>query len=140
MKLTRAADYAIAGVVCLAKRGADKRVLVADIARELNVSSSFLPKIFQELVSAKILIGHRGARGGFALLRETKDLTLLDIIEAVDGPMAINLCLESENACENRPECSVHPVWVSVQKKMVETLSATSIADILEDIKNNERQ
>jgi len=125
MQITRQADYAIRAVRYLAKQGSDKRVATSTVAREMKIPPSFLAKIISQLSIAGLLHTSRGARGGVSLAREPKEISVLDVVEAIDGPILLNECVGSNKPCCFEGECLVHPIWLEVQENLVKRLSET---------------
>lgn len=117
MEITRETDYAIRCVLYLAGRQNDV-IMVDEIAREMAVPKSFLAKIVQKLVRAKFAKSHRGVRGGFQLAKRPAEITLLNIIETIQGPVAMNRCAIDEEVCCFSSTCSVHPVWIDLRRKV----------------------
>ena len=97
MKISRSTGYALLAVGYLAKHQEEGIILSQDVSKEYNIPLEYLLKILQQLVKANILRSKRGPRGGFSLARPPKEITLLQVIEAVDGPMVSQLDL-SEHA------------------------------------------
>ncbi|MEA3407479.1 MAG: Rrf2 family transcriptional regulator [Chloroflexota bacterium] len=124
MRLTRGADYGARGVVYLAKRPPDTVALVGDIASAEDLPSSYLAKIFQSLVKEGILRSHRGAKGGFSLERPAEEITLLEVIEAVDGPIGLCPCLVPSQGCEKMDTCALYPVLAEAQEQMLKVLES----------------
>jgi Rrf2 family protein len=121
MQITRETDYAIRCVIYLAgKRGAV--TMVDEISREKSIPKSFLAKILQKLSKSGIVRSYRGVRGGFELARVPGEISLLDVIEAVQGPVAMNACALDESVCSLSGSCSVHPVWVEVREEVEKLL------------------
>lgn len=125
MQITRQADYAIRAVRYLAKQGSTQRVATSTVAREMKIPPSFLAKIISQLSIAGLLHTSRGARGGVSLAREPKEISLLDVVEAIDGPILLNECVGTNKPCTFEKECLVHPIWLEVQQSLVSRLSAT---------------
>ncbi len=94
MNINRSTDYALLAVGYLAKHQEKKIVLSDDISKKYNIPLEYLLKMLQQLVRANVLRSKRGPRGGFSLARPPKKINLLQIIEAVEGPMISNLNLE----------------------------------------------
>jgi len=131
LRLTSAADYAILAMThmaCLSEGAVARR---SDIVRAHGLPSSFLAKILQSLVKAGLLRSNRGVDGGFVLARPASEITLLDVIEAVEGPLALAACTESPCACDRLQECAAQPVWLAVQSKMAELLRASTLEDLV---------
>jgi Rrf2 family protein len=80
---------------------------------------------------AGLLHTSRGARGGVSLARDPKDITLLEVVEAIDGPIQLNECLGEDGACMFEDNCPIKPVWCDVQNELVRRLKATNFADLL---------
>ena len=125
MQITRQADYAIRAVRYLAKHGSDERVATSTVAKEMQIPPSFLAKIISQLSIAGLLNTSRGARGGVSLARESKDISVLDVVEAIDGPILLNECIGSNKPCVFEDDCLVHPIWHEVQESLVSKLRAT---------------
>ncbi len=125
MQITRQADYAIRAVRYLAKQGSTQRVATSTVAKEMRIPPSFLAKIISQLSIAGLLHTSRGARGGVSLAREPKEISLLDVVEAIDGPILLNECVGTNKPCTFQKECLVHPIWLEVQQSLVSRLGAT---------------
>jgi Rrf2 family transcriptional regulator, iron-sulfur cluster assembly transcription factor len=116
--ISRKADYAIRGMVYLAWRPKDEVCSIKNIAVFAEASQTFLAKIFQQFNRMGIVKSYRGTGGGFTLGRPAGDITLLDIVEAVDGPILINACVLAKGTCGRDDTCPAHPVWKEVQQQM----------------------
>ena len=127
MKLTRGADYGTLGILYLAKQPRDRVVLISEVAEAQRVPESYLAKIFQDLAKAGLVRSHRGARGGFTLARPPEEITLRQVIEAIEGPLALNRCLDPREGCENSPDCPLHAALAKAQETLVSTLDAVTL-------------
>ncbi len=125
MQITRQADYAIRAVRYLAKQGPNQRSATSTVAQEMKIPPSFLAKIISQLSIAGLLHTSRGARGGVTLARDAKEISLLDVVEAIDGPILLNECVGDPADCEFSDDCLVHPIWVEAQEALVKRLSET---------------
>ena len=114
MRITRETDYAVRCILYLAER-TNEDVASSEISEAMSIPQSFLQKTVQKLVKGKLLQSLKGARGGVRLLKSPEEISLLDVVEVVQGPLAVNLCALEENKCERESSCSVHPAWVKVQ-------------------------
>lgn len=130
MKLTRGGEYGIRGVLYLAQQDNGKVSMLSAIAKEQDVPPRFLAKIFQALAKAGVVKSHRGAKGGFSLARPATEITIKDVIEAVEGPIHLNVCLVAEGECGRDRFCSVHSVWGDAQAKMIDVLSQKNFAEL----------
>ena len=125
MQITRQADYAIRAVRYLAKQGPNQRSATSTVALEMKIPPSFLAKIISQLSIAGLLHTSRGARGGVTLARDAKDISLLDVVEAIDGPILLNECVGDPADCVFSDDCLVHPIWVEAQETLVKRLRET---------------
>ena len=107
MQVTRASEYAMLGLLALARRSGGEVALLDVVAREEDVPVSFLGKIFQSLAKAGLVKSSRGSGGGFALTKPPGDITALEVIEAVEGPLALTRCLDEETGCEHAGGCAL---------------------------------
>jgi Rrf2 family protein len=128
MQLTRAADYAVRVMIHLASQPEDTVVSKTLLAKAAEAPESFLSKILQSLARAGLIQARRGVEGGFSLLSRGAGASLLDVVEAIDGPIALNLCLNSDVSCHRQPGCAAHKVWVQAQSAMLSVLSGAKIA------------
>jgi len=125
MQITRQADYAIRAVRYLAKLGPNQRAATSTVAQEMKIPPSFLAKIISQLSIAGLLHTSRGARGGVTLAREAGEISMLDVVEAIDGPILLNECVGDPANCTFSEDCMVHPIWVEVQETLVKRLRET---------------
>lgn len=130
MKLTRASDYAIRGVVYMSMQPQGAIVVIPEVAREMDVPVGFLARIFQSLSRAGIVISHRGKKGGYSMARKPEEVSLCDVVEAVEGDIKLNICLDGYNACKRMDYCPVRKELANVQKDLVESLGKTNFADL----------
>jgi Rrf2 family protein len=131
MQITRQADYAVRAVLYLASLGDGGRAPTGQIARKQHVPPSFLAKIVSQLSVAGVLHTSRGARGGVSLARSPSEISLLEVIEVIDGPVALNECVTDPEACAYRDDCPVHEIWCQAQADLLHTLSATHFGYLL---------
>jgi Rrf2 family protein len=130
MQLTRAADYAIRVMIHLATLPAHERALLPALALATGAPESFLSKILQALCRAGFIASQRGQTGGFELLRPGRHASIRAVVEAIDGPIKLNLCLISGTACRRKSRCPAHPVWAKAQEAMLEVLNTSTIAGL----------
>lgn len=130
MQITRQADYAVRAVLHLARSG-DTRTATSSIAEEQKIPPSFLAKIISQLSIAGLLHTSRGARGGVTLARDPKEITLLEVIEAIDGPIQLNECVGNTGACSFEGACPLRPVWCDAQEELVTRLKGTNFQTLL---------
>lgn len=130
MQITRQADYAVRAVLYLAKNG-EQRSATSQVAQEQRIPPSFLAKIISQLSIAGLLHTSRGARGGVTLAREPQEITLLEVIEAIDGPIQLNECVGENSTCTFDNDCPLKPVWCDAQDELVKKLKNTNFAQLM---------
>ena len=128
MQLTRAADYGVRVMIYLATLPEDQRAPLPDLARATQAPESFLSKVLQSLAHAELIISRRGKAGGFAILPRGREASMREVIEAVDGPICLNICLNGSKDCDRKPTCSAHPVWARAQRAMLDVLMAATVS------------
>jgi len=126
MQITRQADYAVRAVVYLSEIGEGERAATSRIAEEQKIPPSFLAKIVSQLSVAGLLQTSRGARGGVSLARKPEDISLLEVVEAIDGPILLNECVADGGICVFGDTCQMRPVWCEAQSELVARLGNTS--------------
>ena len=128
MQLTRAADYAVRVMVYLATLAPEKRVFLPDLAEATSTPESFLSKVMQALARAGLISSRRGKHGGFAILPKGREATMREVIEALDGPISLNVCLNRGDDCERKSWCPAHPVWARAQRAMIDVLMGVTVS------------
>jgi Rrf2 family protein len=137
MQITRATDYAVRATIHLGTLPTLVRVPGPVLARAIGAPESFVSKVLQQLVQAGLVSSQRGMRGGFQLARRAADISLLEVVEAVEGPPQLNLCLPPESDCSRKEWCGAHPVWAEAQEALVRVLGEASIAQLARDSNSN---
>ncbi|OGO06783.1 MAG: hypothetical protein A2Y73_06145 [Chloroflexi bacterium RBG_13_56_8] len=130
MRLTRGADYGARGMLYLAQQPSDSVVLVGKIASEERLPESYLAKIFQDLAKEGVIRSHRGAKGGFSLARPADQISLREIIEAIDGPIALNRCLAPWEGCDKIETCSLYPILAKAQQELLGVLDSVTLQEL----------
>jgi Rrf2 family protein len=122
LQVTRRIDYGLRAMIYLASRETGSVVTFRDIARLMHIPEDFLAKILKTLVDAGLVRSMRGAHGGYSLARAPADISFLEVIEAVEGPVQLNLCMaeEGKQACGLSPACTMYSVWKEAQARMLE--------------------
>jgi Rrf2 family protein len=131
MQITRQADYAVRAMLYLARLGPNQRAATSQVAHEQKIPPSFLAKIISQLSIAGLLHTSRGARGGVTLARDPKEINLLEVIEAIDGPITLNECAGENGACAFDNDCPLRPVWCDAQEELVRRLKSTNFDQLL---------
>ena len=132
MQITRQADYAIRAILYLAQLGPDEKASTSQIAEEKDIPLSFLAKIIAQLSVAGLLQTMRGARGGVTLARPAKDINLLEVVEAIDGPIQINECVNDSYQCSQHG-CPMRGIWQDTQADLVNRLRSSTFDQFVAD-------
>jgi Rrf2 family protein len=127
MLLSRQADFAVRVVLDLATLGEGP---IREVARRQSVSPAYVGRISQSLVRAGLVRSQRGRLGRLALARSPEEITMLDVIEAVDGPIRVDRCLLAPGECGRELFCPAYPVGQSIIKYAVDRMGSTTVADL----------
>jgi Rrf2 family iron-sulfur cluster assembly transcriptional regulator len=130
MQLTRAADYAVRVMVHMASLPRAARMSLLALAEATGAPVSFLSKVLQALTRERLISSRRGPAGGFEISSRGRKATMREVIEAIDGPIRLNVCLTAGKACARAAWCPAHPVWVRAQEAMLSVLNSALIADL----------
>ena len=121
-RLSRSADYAIRGLLYLSLNYEGGKLSIEEISKAKDIPVSFLAKLFQTLAKRGFVRSFRGPEGGFALTKPPRDINLVEVIEAVEGPIFLNDCLIQKGYCPQDEVCPVHDVWQETQRKFLDDL------------------
>lgn len=132
MQITRQADYALRAMLYLAQLEPSQRAATSQIAEEQHIPPSFLAKIISQLSIAGLIHTSRGARGGVSLARNPQEISVLEVVEAIDGPIALNECTHGTSACPFGENCPLRPLWCETQSELIERLRNTNFAAFLQ--------
>lgn len=132
MQLTRQADYAIRAVLYLAEHKPEERITTAEVGREQHIPLTFLTKIMAQLSAAGLVQATRGSHGGIALARPATEVSLLDIVEAIEGPVQLNACVAEPTGCPMGTSCKVQAVWCDAQSDLINRLKTTNFASLIQ--------
>jgi Rrf2 family protein len=130
LRISRKIDYGLRAMIYLASIPSDAVVPFREIARQMLVPEDFLAKILKTLVDHGLVRSTRGPHGGYALARPSTDVSFLEVIEAVEGPIALNVCLDGDDACGKLPACTMASVWKEGQEKMLEVYRAAKLSSL----------
>jgi len=127
--LSQSVGYAIQALTCFPDDG--KSRLVREVAEEAKVPAAYLAKLVKRLADAKVVISRRGIKGGTWLSRPAKDITLMQISEAIDGKKWLGKCLMGLKECDDDRACPTHEFWKVARAQIEEKLNGTSLADVM---------
>ncbi|MCE5207595.1 MAG: Rrf2 family transcriptional regulator [Chloroflexi bacterium] len=132
MQITRQADYAIRAILFLTENDPNLRASTSQIAEQKHIPPSFLAKIISQLSIAGLIHTSRGARGGVSLARPADQISVMEVVEAIDGPIALNQCtFSSLETCPFGDNCPVREMWMDAQCHLVEKLKNTTFNDFI---------
>lgn len=119
-------------MIYLAKLEPSVRASTSQIAQNQSIPPSFLAKIISQLSIAGLIHTSRGARGGVSLARPPENISVLEVVEAIDGPIALNECTHDAQACAFGPDCVLRPLWCEAQSELVKRLRSTNFQKVLD--------
>jgi Rrf2 family protein len=127
LQLTRGGEYALRAMTYLACVPDGQVASLRDICHAQDIPETFLAKILQSLAHAGLAVSHRGAHGGFALARPATEISMRDVVEAVDGPIALNPCVLCPEECVRSEACQVHKAWEQAQEQLMGVLGGVKL-------------
>jgi FeS assembly SUF system regulator len=130
MRLSHLADYAVVLMTAAARRPTGARLSATELAQETGVPLPTAQKLMGQLAACGLLRSMRGASGGFSLARRASDISLADIVEAVEGPIAMTVCSEGRSDCALDAHCRVKPHMGVVGDAVRGALDAVSLEQL----------
>lgn len=130
LSLTSATDYAMRALIHIASMRDGAVVLRSEVAAAQKIPASFMAKVLRKLVHAQLLRSFRGVRGGFSLARPASEITMLDVIEAIEGPLCLTQCSAHPGDCDCSSDCPASLVWPVVQESLRTSLGRLSLEDL----------
>ena len=132
MLLSRSCEYAIQAVLYLAENREQRFISIKEIAEKNDISFHFLGKILQSLTKKGLVISSKGPKGGVNLAKDPNKITLLDIVEAIDGlDFLISKCIIGTPGCDCNNPCKLHDQWGPIRKQIFDMLGSKSIAELI---------
>ena len=132
MKLSPAAEFAVRGVLAVAENQGQGAITLDEVCRQRDLPKQYLVKIFSSLSRAGLVDATRGKRGGYRLARDASEITILEVIEAVQGPIAMNFCQHDPPKCDEE-ECRLRSVWSDIQGYVRGRLAGITLAQCVND-------
>lgn len=133
MKITAKSRYALRILLDIAINGGDGLRTIKEIAASQVISEKFISRIAVPLRRAGLLTSEQGIKGGLKLARKPEDITLLDIVVATDGAVALLKCLAHPGACKRRGRCASEIAWQKVNDTFAEALRSQKLSEIIKD-------
>ena len=133
LRLSKKADYALLAMRHLAAHTDKGSVSARELAEAYDIPAELLAKVLQKLVRGKLLASHQGIRGGYGLGRPAQVISVADVIQAVDGPLTVTACSDTDQSCDQYAKCNIRdPLW-RIKDRIVSALAATSVAELVVD-------
>jgi Rrf2 family protein len=134
LRLSKKADYALLAMRHLAAHADRGAVSARELAEAYDLPPELLAKVLQKLVRGRLLSSAHGIRGGYALARPAASISVADVIQAIDGPLTVTACSETNHNCDQFLKCNIRdPLW-QIKDRIVSALAATSIAGLATDL------
>jgi Rrf2 family transcriptional regulator, iron-sulfur cluster assembly transcription factor len=130
MLYSRSAEYAIRALIPLAGLPPGEFALVKNVAADTGIPAHFLAKLLQDLARLGLLKSTKGPHGGFRLNQPPEEISMLRVMEAIDGPGRFDRCLGGSSECNEKIACGMHDGWMVLRSRMMDYLGGTSIADL----------
>jgi Rrf2 family protein len=133
LRLSKKSDYALISMKHLAMRP-DASSSAREISEAYDIPLELLAKVLQRLVRARLLVSLQGTRGGYRLGRQAAQISVADVIQAVDGPVTVTACSDTDHDCDQYTKCSIRdPLW-KIKNRIIEALSTVSVAEMAAEV------
>lgn len=139
MIYSRSAEYAIRAFVNLAQVPGGKYAMVKQIAEQEEIPAHFLAKILQQLARKGLLRSSKGPTGGFSLRVPADSISLLNLVEALDGLSEYSKCASGLAECNDEQPCGMHDSWKTLRSRIIEYLERTTIADVAKALEQKKK-
>ena len=126
LSISRQTDYACRVILHLAMLPPGQRVTAQDIAKRRLIPPALVRRVITQLANAGLVTTARGSNGGLSLARPASEISLLDVVQVMEGPLALNACAVNPQACPLMQVCSVHQVWVEARATLMAKLSQST--------------
>lgn len=132
LQISRKIDYGLRAMIHLAGLPVGRISSLQDLTTTLHLPREFLAKILKVLSARGLVRSVRGAHGGYLLARPPSTISFLEVIEAVEGPVQLNVCLDHLDRCDVSASCTMHHVWKAGQDRMLEVYRRTTLEELAE--------
>ena len=130
LKLKSRGDYSVRAMIHVARHHGEGLRQARQIASEMQIPYKYLTQILGNLVTKELLVARHGPLGGYALARDPADITLLEVVEATEGPTVFEHCVLGDGPCDWAETCPVHDTWSRAQGELARELASTTLADL----------
>lgn len=131
MQFTRAEEYGVLGILYLADKGTTDITPLSEIAQAQEIPEKFLAKIFQSLSRSGLIRSHRGVRGGFTLGRPVDQISIREVLEAIQGPYHLMKCTQDISICDRRDFCALRELLIIGERRLVSVFEEHTLADLM---------
>lgn len=135
---SRQCEYALQAVMFLALKPDGERTSIRELTKKVQIPYHFLAKILQDLTYKGLLVSQKGPTGGFALAKSAKEITLFDIVDAIDGSGFMQNCILGFPECSGKSPCAVHEQWGAMREELRVVLASKNIAQMAREMKKSE--
>lgn len=135
MLFSTPAEYAIRGLAELACKAPDKFILLDELVEGTDLPRDFMAKVFQRLVKSQVLRSVKGRNGGFMLARRAHEITLMHVIEAIEGPQPLDTCVVGLAQCNDAMPCAQHDLYKPIRQRLKDYMNTTTVADLASSLK-----
>lgn len=140
LRLSKKADYALMAAIYLARRARQGSASTREIAEHYAMPADLLAKVLQQLARRGVVASHKGVRGGYRLTRTADAISVAEIVEAIDGPLAMTACALGDDRCAQMPTCTVRDPLQRVKERIATALHTISLDDMSRDIASDDRE
>ncbi len=129
---SKGCEYAVRALMYVEENGETKRFQAKEVCARAGIPEAFTRKVFQALVQAGFLKAVRGPGGGYLLTKNPQDISLLEIMKAVDGETRYDYCVMGLDACDSANPCPLHDMWAGAKAELLATLQAKTLRDLID--------
>ena len=134
MRVSRKVDYALRAMGYLAAMPRERITLVSEIAETQDIPKDFLSKILKDLVNRGLLRSHLGPGGGYSLARSAREITFLQVHEAIEGSLLVMDCGQGQDVCSKLDGCTQLPIWRHLERAIHDVLDQVTIEKIKHEL------
>ena len=134
LRLSKKADYALMAMKHLAQRSDRGSSSAREIAEQYDIPIELMAKVLQRLVRRGLLESHQGTRGGYQLARPAMQISVADVIQAIDGPVTVTACSTDDQSCDQFARCNVRDPLQRVREMILAALGECTIAELASDV------
>lgn len=131
LRISKLTDYGIVLLANFAQEGSGSTRNAREMAEATDLPFPVVSKMLKTLTAARLLESQRGARGGYSLTRQPEQVTVAEIIEALEGPIALMECTAGPGHCEKEPHCQVREPWVRINRAIHQTLERVTLDELV---------